>query len=272
MFDVYLGECIAPFVALDPLRAALPVHRPTMTMPVDHSECDGEKHNACRLEAEALHQSMRRRWNTSDGMFRDAHKTQTIKDLYNNLNYRNKLTDQLEYLQGATKGGDAVRVSYTSSGRPTAAIIRDNHAIVDYVLFQIICRSEDEAYYLITIINSNALASAAEKFMARGLFGARHFQRQGWKLPIPRYDSHNPLHRRLSKLGKTAEQECQALIDQSDIKPKPAGKAQSSVARSLLRHEWQPTSKTAQAIEAAVAELLSDPAQAKLAEEQMAAS
>ena len=116
LLDVYLGECIAtqtPSLSdpLDPLRAALPVHRPTMTMPVDHSECDGEKHNACQLEVETLHQSIRRRWNTADGMFRDAHKTQTIKDLYNNLNYRNKLTDQLEYLQSATKGGDAVRVS-----------------------------------------------------------------------------------------------------------------------------------------------------------------
>ena len=269
LFDVYLGECIAPFVALDPLRAALPVHRPTMTMPVDHSKCDDAKHNACRLEVEALHQSMRRRWNTADGMFRDAHKTQTIKDLYNNLNYRNKLTDQLEYLQGATKGGDAVRVSYTSSGRPTAAIIRDNHAIVDYVLFQIICRSENEAYYVITIINSNALASAAEKFMARGLFGARHFQRQGWKLPIPRYEPGNPLHVRLSKLGKAAEQECKALIANSDIPTKPAGDSQSRAARRLLRHEWQPSSKTAQAIEAAVAKLLSDPKQAELAKQQM---
>ena len=50
LFDVYLGECIAPFVALDPLRAALPIHRPTMTMEVDHSKCKGNKHDACRLE------------------------------------------------------------------------------------------------------------------------------------------------------------------------------------------------------------------------------
>ncbi len=33
LFDVYLGECIAPYMALDPLKAALPVHRATMTMP-----------------------------------------------------------------------------------------------------------------------------------------------------------------------------------------------------------------------------------------------
>ena len=28
LFDVYLGECIAPYVTLDPLKAVLPVHRP----------------------------------------------------------------------------------------------------------------------------------------------------------------------------------------------------------------------------------------------------
>ena len=33
------------------------------------------------------------------------------------------------------------RIAYSSSGEPTAAIITDNHAIVDYVLFQRICRS-----------------------------------------------------------------------------------------------------------------------------------
>ena len=51
---------------------------------------------------------------------------------------------------------------------------------------------------------------------------------------------------------------------------KPPGDAQSRAARRLLRHEWQPTSETAQAIEVAVAQLLSDPAQAALAERQMA--
>ena len=37
----------------------------------------------------------------------------------------------------------------------------------------------------------------------------------------------------------------------------------------MLRHQWQPSSKTAQAIETAVAELLSDPKQAELAQKQM---
>ena len=53
---------------------------------------------------------------------------------------------------------------------------------------------------------------------------------------------------------------------------KPAGDQQSRAARKLLRHEWQPNSEVAQDIEAAVAQLLSDPAQAALAERQMRAA
>ena len=79
----------------------------------------------------------------------------------------------------------------------------------------------------------------------------------------------NPLHVRLSELGKAAEQECTSLIANSDIPNQPAGDTQSRAARKMLRHEWQPNSEVAQDIEAAVAELLSDPAQAALAERQM---
>ncbi len=88
-------------------------------------------------------------------------------------------------------------------------------------------------------------------------------------MSIPRYDDSDPLHVRLSQLGKAAQRECAALVANSDIPTKPAGDAQSREARRLLRHEWQPTSEVAQAIEDAVAELLSDPAQATLAEKQM---
>ena len=272
LFDVYLGECIAPFIALNPLRAALPVHRPTMSMAVDHSKCKGHKHDACRLEVEALHPSMRNRWNIADEMFRNAHKNQAINDLYDRLNYQNILTSQLEYLHAAIAGDGTTRVAYTQAGQPTAAVIRDHHAIVDRKLYQTICSSEDEGYYVLAILNSKELTTAAEKFMTKGLFGARDFEKHGWKLSIPRYEADDPLHVQLSQLGQAAEQECRTLIDESEIISKPAGKAQSDAARKLLRHEWQPSSKTAQAIEAAVAELLSDPAQAMLAEKQMATS
>ncbi len=140
---------------------------------------------------------------------------------------------------------------------------------MDRKLYQTKCPLEDEAYYVLAVINSTELAAAAATFMPKGLYGARDFEKHGWKLPVPRYDADDPLHVHLSELGATAEQECRDLIAQSDIMSKPAGDAQSRAARRLLRHEWQPTSATAQRIEATVAELLSDPAQAALAERQM---
>ena len=124
LFDVYLGECVAPYVTLHPLKAALPVHHVTMTMPLNHENCEANKHNACRLEVAELHSTMQRRWNNAAEMYREAHKTQAIKDLYSNLNHLNKLTSQLEYLQLAKN--ETVRIVYTESG---AAIIRDNRAM-----------------------------------------------------------------------------------------------------------------------------------------------
>ena len=270
LFDVYLGECIAPYLVLDSLKVTLPVHRSTMTMPLNHDNCEDDDHDACRLDVPDLHSTMQRRWNNAAEMFREAHKNQAIKDLYSNLNHLNKLTSQLEYLQGAIVGDGTVRVAYTTHGAPTAAIVRDEHAVIDHKAFQTVCQTEQEAHFVNAILNSNELASQAKPFCPTNWAKKiRAFHKHGWKLPIPRYDANEPLHVRLSELGKTAEQECTAIIANSDIMSKPAGDAQSRAARKMLRHEWQPHSKTAQAIETTVAELLSDPTQAALAKRQM---
>ena len=126
---------------------------------------------------------------------------------------------------------------------------------------------------MLAIINSNELAVRARPFCTTNWAKKiRDFEKHGWKLPIPRYDADDPSHVRLSELGKAAERECTALIAESGIMSKPAGDGQSRAARRLLRHEWQPNSRIAQKIEKAVAELLSDPIQAALAEKQMAES
>ena len=105
------------------------------------------------------------------------------------------------------------------------------------------CKSEDEARYVLALINSNALAAATAPFMPKGLYGPRHFHKHGWKLSIPRYDDSDPLHVRLSQLGKAAQRECAALVANSDIPTKPAGDAQSREASRLLRHEGSPPAK-----------------------------
>ena len=74
------------------------------------------------------------------------------------------MTSQLEYLRESITGKGTTRVAYTQSGRPTATIIRDNHAIIDRKLYQTVCQSEAEARYLMALLNSNELAIRAKPF------------------------------------------------------------------------------------------------------------
>ena len=46
-----------------------------------------------------------------------------------------------------------------------------------------------EAHYLLAIINSESLYDAVTPFMPKGQFGARHLQKQLWKLPIPEFNA-----------------------------------------------------------------------------------
>ena len=76
-----------------------------------------------------------------------------------------KLSSQLEWQ--SSPAYSRIRVGYTKSGEPTAAIIRDDRALIDHLLYWIPCRDGDEANYLLAIINSDALQEAVQPFMWR---------------------------------------------------------------------------------------------------------
>ena len=255
-FDVYLGESIAPYVTLPPLTAALPVDKPSMTLPLDHTSCPvnpktgNVRHNACVVDTAQLDTRMRTRWNTMSSLW-DANKGKNDKkSLYQNLNYLSKLTSQLGWLRNPNDR--PVRIAYTTSGVPTGALISEDKAVLDTTLYQVTCHNLDEAYYLLTIINSDALATAVNQFMPKGLFGARHLHKHLWKLPIPEYDPNNTDHVNLSRLGSRATIEAENVIAALGD-PAPS----VTKARSVLRHEWQPNSAVARGIETAVQRLLS---------------
>ena len=255
LFSVYLGESLAPYIALPPLTAVLPVIKSTMILPLDHSRCakNGKtgkiRHNACRVDTQELDVRMQERWPMMEALW-DANKGKSDnKSLTQNLNWMNKLTSQLEYLRNP--GDRPVRIAYTGAGRPTAALIDDVKAILDTKLYQVTCRNLDEAHYLLAIINSDSLADAAKPFCttnwARKI---RDLQKHLWKLPIPEYDADDESHARLSRLGKAAVAEARAVIDGL------GDKVNDRAARQAMRHRWQVKSETARAIETAVGELL----------------
>ena len=255
LFDVYLGESIAPYVTLPPLTAALPVDKPTMTLPLDLNSCQKDangriiRHTAREVDTTKLDTRMQTRWPLMSSLW-DANKGKNDKkSLYQNLNYLSKLTSQLEWLRDP--GDRPVRIAYSTSGVPTASVINDDQAILDTTIYQVNCRNTDEAHYLLAIINSDTLAEAVNQFMPKGLFGARHLHKHLWKLPIPEYDPKNTDHINLSRLGRRATVEAQTVIAKLGA-PAPS----VTKARSTLRHQWQPNSPTAQQIEAAVLQLL----------------
>ena len=257
LFDVYLGESIAPYVTLPPLTAALPVDKLSMTLPLDHSSCPANpktgniRHNECVVNTAQLDTRMRSRWNTMESLW-DANKGKNDKkSLYQRLNYHNILTSQLDWLRNP--GDRPVRIAYSAHGEPTAALISDDKAVLEEKLYQVTCRDLDDAYYLLAIINSNALAQAAKPFCTTNWNKEiRDLHKHLWKLPIPEYDPNNADHVDLSRLGRRATVEAQSVIAGLGSTPLSVTKA-----RSILRHEWQPNSSTAQDIETAVRQLLS---------------
>ena len=241
IFDVYLGESIAPYVRLSPRTAVLPASRAAMSVPLDQ---DGA------IDRRGLTPNMRDRWEIMERLWDANKKKSDRKTLFQNLNWLNKLTSQLAALRAMPAGG--VRLAYATSGRPTAAIIADDKAIVDTNLYQIICAGMDEAHYLMAIINSAALEDAVEPFRPTGLFGkggARHLHKHLWKLPIPRYDPSHAAHAALSELGESASRAANELASSLG-----AGSGVAKTRREL--REWQRANATARAIEGAVGELL----------------
>ena len=258
LFSVYLGESLAPYVTLPPLTAALPVSKATMEMPLDHSNCEELsggliRHNACEVDKQELDDRMRSRWAKMERLWEANRGKSDNKSLSRRLNYHNILTSQLAYLRHP--GDRPVRIGYTTSGRPTAALITDAEAMADTALYQVTCRDLSEAYYLLAIINSVTMEEAVKDFMPTGLFGARHLHKHLWKLPIPEYDASNEKHAELSRLGRNATQECRTLLDKL-VELNGDDWLTTTNARSSIRNGWQPASPTAQAIEVAVTELL----------------
>ena len=259
IFNLHLGETVAPYVTLAPRTAVLPVSRDSMSMPLDHSECktngsgQHKGRRKCVLDVQALHPNMRSRWEIMQNLW-DANKgKRDARSLFDNLNYLNKLTSQLEYLHSA--GSRACRIAYTGHGRPTAALITDNRVIVDYTLFQVTCSGPDEAYFLLATINSLTLEDAVVPLMSKGQYGARHLQKQLWKLPIPKYDAGIEVHSKLSELGRAAEHSATERI--SNLRERTGEDSLTiTKARNELRHRWQKASPECRAIEELVEELL----------------
>lgn len=244
LFDVHLGETVAPYAALDPLKAVLPLVRGNHQFPANGTDRTGG------IDREQLKYRMRRRWRIVSELW-EAHKSSVNKlDLLGRLDYHKELSSQLEWQQNP--GDKPIRLAYNQSGAPTAALLDDDDALVDYTLYWIACKDVREAHYLLAIINSDALYEAVAPMMAKGQFGARHLQKHLWKLAISEFDAANPDHGAVADAGEAAARGATTRLAALRAE---RGDVTVTVVRRKLR-EWLRESAEGKAVEEAVSALL----------------
>ena len=241
--DVYLGETVVPYATLDPLKALLPLKRADRELPVDADGMGG-------VRLGALEPRMRDRWRTVSSLW-EEHKAAANKlNLLGRLDYHRELSAQLEWQQNS--GDRPVRVVYGGWGTPTAALLHDDCAIVDYKLFWVACKDSREADYLLAVINSDALYEAAAPLMTKGQFGARDLQKHLWKLPIPEFDPDNAVHQAAADAGREA---AAGAWEQLDRLRADRDRVTVTIARRELR-KWLRSSAQGQVVEDTVSKLL----------------
>jgi hypothetical protein len=99
-----------------------------------------------------------------------------------------------------------VRVVYAKAGSlPAACVLRGGDLLVENLLYWAGVATEAEALYLSAILNSETARSRVEAMQSRGQFGARHFDKVMFNLPIPRFNAREELHLALAEAAAQAE-------------------------------------------------------------------
>ena len=243
LFDVHLGETLVPYGVLPSLKAVLPVRKDDAEIPTSEDGVGG-------IRIGGLERRMRDRWQAINHIW-ETNKTEANKlSLSQQLDYFGKLSAQLNWQRDPSKG--PVRVAYTKSGIPTAALLTDDSVIVAYSLYWVACKEIQEANYLLAIINSQALYDAATPLMTKGQFGSRDLVKLIWKLPIPEFDASNPLHLAISRAGEAA---ATGAAEQLEQLRQDRPKLTVTIARRELR-KWLRASAEGKAVEEGVGKLL----------------
>ena len=204
LYSVLTSTELVPFGHLPPRIAVLPIEPQVTNYRIVNSE-EAERRGLHGL-AEWLGKS-EKEWEARRGA-----KAQKLS-LYERLNYQKDLTEQnprkkfrVVYPMSATHLVSSVinlqqedlTVKVNDISIPLKGLV------MDYKVFYCDLASEDEAYYLCAILNSRVVDEIIKPMQSRGLFGPRDITKKPLELPIPKYNPSNPIHKKISELGKKA--------------------------------------------------------------------
>lgn len=99
-----------------------------------------------------------------------------------------------------------LHVVYAASGTiPAACLLRGSAAAIEHAVYWAQVPSENEGHYLVALLNSETARARVAAIQARGQWGARHFDKVMFTLPIPRFDATVLLHNDLAAAAAEAE-------------------------------------------------------------------
>lgn len=193
---VLLGESILPYRVWRPFEAVVPVDSKGVVLDAEAALNRGfDGLNMWMRKAEKV-------WNQD--------RPSEIS-LTQQFDYYGKLSAQFPLAP--------LRVVYAKAGtNPAACVVRDPRFVIDHMLYWSAPASEREARYLAAILNSETTRERAAKWQARGQWGARHFDKVIFNLPIPRFDASAEIHLALAKAGAKAEKLAAAVPLPDDVK------------------------------------------------------
>jgi len=190
---VLLGESILPYRIFQSFECAIPYDEEhgLITAPKARALIEDQK---VTKSYTAIAEWMR----IAEQTWEEHRSPSTTLSLPQQLDFYGKLSAQFPIRP--------LRLVYTKAGSlPAACVIRDERAVIDHMLYWTAPSTEEEAYYLAAILNSETARARAEHYQARGQFGARHFDKVMFNLPIPIFSASDPLHRDLAFAGAQAE-------------------------------------------------------------------
>ena len=100
--------------------------------------------------------------------------------------------------------------------------------------------SEDEAFYLSSILNSTTLDKMIKPLQSAGSFGPRHIMKIPLTFPIPKFDINNIDHVKLVKLGILCHSKTKKILP--TLNYKSTGKIRG-VVRTQLKNEYEEIDK-----------------------------
>src|ERR1700739_2848418 len=93
-------------------------------------------------------------------------------------------------------------VLYTACDTIHAAVVlRSSKAVIEHRLYWARASGLQEAEYVAAVLNSETSRQRVATLQARSQFGARHFDKVMFTLPIPRFDEKQKLHRQLAEVA-----------------------------------------------------------------------